>query len=109
MRVSPLRPRQRTEPARRNQLLRAFARSGLSAAAFARQHQLNYTTFCAWRHRQIDRPGRAPDFVEIELAPSASSELVIELGRQARLCIHSAAQLELAARLLHTLNAQTAC
>jgi hypothetical protein len=84
--------------------LAAFARSGLSAAAFARQHQINYTTFCGWRHRQSNAKP-APDFVQVEISPApTSSELVIELGVHARLRLHSADQLELAARLLQSLN-----
>jgi len=42
---SPRRWRRRIQADRRAQLLVAFDRSGLSAAAFARQHGLNYTTF----------------------------------------------------------------
>jgi hypothetical protein len=40
--------RARTSVARRRQLLAAFERSGLTAAAFARQHGIVYTTFCSW-------------------------------------------------------------
>src|SRR5258708_21725700 len=41
-----------TPPARRVQLLKAFERSGSSAAAFARQYGLTYTTFCGWRQQR---------------------------------------------------------
>jgi transposase-like protein len=48
-----LRRRQRTTAAERAQILVTFDRSGLSAAASARQHGLHYTTFCAWRRQQV--------------------------------------------------------
>jgi hypothetical protein len=81
----------------------------LSAAAFARQQGLSYTTFCAWRHRQPQtRP--APAFVEVEvLRPSTPASLVIELGAQARLRLTSSAQMELAAHFVHRLNALGSC
>ena len=47
--LSPTVRRSRTTSARRHQLLAEFDRSGLSAAAFAQQHHLAYTTFCRWR------------------------------------------------------------
>ena len=106
--VSPRRRAPRTDPARRTQLLAAFDRSRLSAAAFARQHGLHYTTFCGWR-RRWDRSQASPAFVQVELAPPApSSELVIEVGA-ARLRLASAAQLPLAARLLQILQEGRPC
>ena len=106
---SPRHRRPPTPPARRRQLLAAFDRSGLSAAAFARRHDLGYTTFCGWRHRRATTQS-PPTFVQVELAnPTAPVELVIELGPQARLCVTSASQIELAARLLHRLNAAARC
>jgi hypothetical protein len=81
----------------------------LSAAAFARQQGIHYTTFCAWRYRRAQSPP-TPAFVEVDLAaPTAAVELVIEVGAQARLRLTSAAQLELAARFLHRLNALALC
>jgi hypothetical protein len=100
----PSRPR-RTDAARRAQLLGAFERSGLSAAAFARQHKLNYTTFCAWRQRRA-KANSSPTFVEVELpAALAPAGLVIELGRAARMRIESAGQIALAAELIEAFNA----
>ena len=70
-----LRRRQRTTAAERAQILVTFERSGLSAAAFARQHGLHYTTFCAWRRQQVPI---SPAFVQIEVvAPRAPVELVV--------------------------------
>ena len=101
--------RSRTPAPRRTQLLAAFERSGLSAAAFARQHHLRYTTFCNWRQRQ-GQAKPAPDFVQVELPPPAApAELVLELGAGARVRITEAGQLELAARLLQVLSHATPC
>jgi transposase-like protein len=94
---------------RRARLLAAFDRSGLSAAAFARQHGLNYTTFCGWRQRRAEAKA-SPGFVQVEVAaPAAPAQLLIDLGAQARLPITSTAQIELAARLLQALNANPSC
>jgi len=99
----------RTTAAQRAQLLTVFDRSGLSAAAFARQHGLNYTTFCGWRQRR-SKVTSSPAFVQIEMAtPPAPVELVIELGPPARLRISSDHQLALAVALLRRLNATAAC
>jgi hypothetical protein len=64
--------------------------------------------FCGWRHR---RAKDSPGFVQVELAGvPVAPELVIELGAGARMRISSAAgQIELAVRLLQTLNATTSC
>jgi hypothetical protein len=52
----------------------------LSAADFARQQQVHYTTFCAWR-RQRGQAKTSLPFVEVELAPSATpAALVLEVG-----------------------------
>jgi transposase-like protein len=101
--LEPTRRRNRILPARRRQLLAEFERSELSAAEFARQQGIAYTTLCAWRRRSAAQPGVR--FAEIELVGSASAEpLVVELGRQARMRLNSAHQLELAARLLKQLE-----
>ena len=99
----------RTDAAHRAQLLAAFDRSGFSAAAFARQHELNHTTFCGWR-AQRDKTRTAPAFVQVEVAASAAPvELVIEVGPPTRLRVQSEGQIVLAARLLRSLNAPAAC
>ena len=97
--------RPRTPATRRLQLLAAFDRSGLSAAAFARQHGIPYPTFCGWRHRRA-KTQPSPAFLEVEVAePAAAVELWIEVGAHARLGLTSAGQVELAARFLHRFNA----
>jgi hypothetical protein len=101
--------RQRTPSRRRTQLLAAFDRSGMSAAAFARQHGIGYTTFCGWRHRRA-KTKASPTFVEVELpGPVAVVELLIEVGAHTRLRVSSAGQVELAARVLHCFNALASC
>lgn len=70
MKASRFRTRSpRTDAAQRAQVLVAFDRSGLSAAAFARQQGLNYTTFCGWRQRRA-KANPSPAFVQVELAPA---------------------------------------
>ena len=101
--------RPRTTPARRTQLLARFDRSGLSAAAFARQHGLNYTTFCGWRQRR-SAVKASPDFVQVELpSPATPSELVVEWGTSVRIRLTDARQIAMAAQLLQALNATTSC
>jgi hypothetical protein len=106
---SPRHRARRTRADRRAQLLAAFDRSGLSAAAFTRQHGLNYTTFCGWRQRRAAAKP-SPGFVQVELpAPAALDELVIELNARARMRITAASQIELAACLLQRLNPTASC
>ncbi len=94
---------------RRERLLDEFERSGLSAAEFARQHRLNYTTFCGWRKRR-DPAKRLPSFVQVEVVPQAAPvALLIEVGAAARIHLQSESQVVLAARLLHHLNAVGPC
>lgn len=101
--------RARTPLGRRIQLLAAFDRSGLSAAAFARQQGIGYTTFCGWRHRQAKTPS-SPGFIEVQLAePAGVIELRIDLGAHARLHLTSASQIELAARFLHRFTTLASC
>jgi transposase-like protein len=103
--ILSLTPAQRTTTplTRRRQLLAEFERSGLSIAAFARQHGIGYSTFCAWRRRATSQPNVC--FAEIELERSVLPEaIVVELGRQARMRLSSAHQLQLAARLLKELE-----
>jgi hypothetical protein len=107
--VSPHRRSARTDAAHRAQLLTAFDCSGLSAAAFARQHGLNYKTFCGWRARRA-KTRTVPAFVQVEVAaPAPPVELVIEVGPHTRMRIQSESQIVLAARLLRSLNAPAAC
>jgi hypothetical protein len=95
--------RTQTPVRRREQLLAAFARSELTAAAFARHHGIAYTTFCSWRRRQATKV--RPAFVQVEVLPPATPEpIVVEWGSRARLRLSSPGQLELVAGLLHRLE-----
>src|SRR5512136_553329 len=101
--------RRRTLPSHRIQLLAAFDRSRLSAAAFARRHGIGYTTFCGWRQRRA-KTKPSPAFVEVEVPePAAVVELFIEVGAHVRLRLSSAAQMELAARFVQRFNALASC
>jgi hypothetical protein len=104
---SPHRRAPRTDAAQRVQLLAAFDRSELSAAAFARQHGIHYTTFCGWRQRRVKG---SPGFVQVELPESTPPvELVVELGATARLRLRAGAQIPLAAQLIQSLNPSLSC
>ena len=99
----------RVDAQRRAQLLAAFDRSGLSAAAFARREGLNYTTFCGWRHRRA-KSKATPVFVEVELpGPATVSPVTIDLGNAARLTMTCAGQIGLVAALIQALNPKSAC
>lgn len=94
---------------RRQQLLEEFEGSGLSAAEFARQHGLNYTTFCGWR-KHWERTKGLRSFVQVEVTPCAGApELVIEAGSQVRMRISRSEQVPLAAALIEALNRPGAC
>jgi transposase-like protein len=104
--LPPVRRQSRTTVSQRQRLVAAFDRSGLSAAAFARQHQIAYSTFCQWRSKRRRRPH--PTFAEVEiLRPAAPAPVVIELSPHARMRLESPDQVELAAALLKHL--QTPC
>jgi hypothetical protein len=80
----------------------------MSAAAFARQQGLCYTTFCNWRHRRATKP--VPAFVEVEVLERAKPvEVVIQIGAHARVRLASPEQTELTAQLLHRLNTLGPC
>ena len=91
--------RRRFTATERERLLTELDRSGLSAAAFARQRQLTYTTLCHWRHQRAR--GKRIAFAEVEIVPPLVVEpLVIEFGSPARLRLSSPAPVELVATLL---------
>ncbi len=104
--------RLRYSPAQRQDLLDAFAGSGVSAMSFSRQHGIHYQTFIAWlrKYRQnpavSDVPG--PAFAEIHLAgqaspnPSAALRIVLPCGAAIELA--SRAALPLALELLSNLR-----
>ena len=98
----------RTSLAERAALLHEFEHSGLSAAAFARQQGVGYSTFYHWRRQA--RTATAPAFVEVDLSPAPVAEsLLVELGPVPRLRLTHAPQVALAAQLLRALHAPTPC
>ena len=93
----------RRSPQQRQHFLAQFDASGLSAAAFARKHQIAYATFSAWLRRRAQ--AKAFAFTEVEVvAPHRPEPLVLELGPYARVRLTSQAQLALAAGLLQHLQ-----
>ncbi len=90
---------------RREQLLKKFEGSGLSAAEFARVNGLNYTTFCGWRKRYPQpEHQRKPKLVEVELPASNPAGIEVEIGRLTRLRFNDGDQARLAACLIRELE-----
>ena len=102
--MKPSRPgasphRRRFTATERERLLTELDRSGLTAAAFARERQRTYTTLYPWRHQRAR--GKRVAFAEVEIGPPPGVEpLVIEFGSHARVRLSSPAQVELVATLL---------
>jgi hypothetical protein len=70
----PRRRAARANASQRSKLLAAFDRSGASAAAFARQHAINYTTFCGWRQRRATaKPSPAFVFARLRAGGTADT------------------------------------
>jgi uncharacterized protein (DUF58 family) len=101
--------RGRTSREQRRVLLAEFARSGLSAAQFARRAGLKYSTFAAWgQHHRRTKPSsrKAPlRLLEAVLTPAApATALTVPLPDGARLELRAAGQIPLAAALVHALE-----
>ena len=91
--------RRRFTATERERLLIELDRSGLSAAAFARERHLTYTTLCHWRHQRAR--GKRVAFAGVEIGPPPVIEpLVIEFGSHARLRLSSPTHVELVVTLL---------
>lgn len=107
-----------TPPQKREEILDAFERSGLSGPKFAELHGLNYQTFATWRRRRkaanqvtTDTDGSGFTFLEIEaskgppLMRSQNGEtLAVELAGGHRLTVSSAGEVLLAAELINRLK-----
>lgn len=103
--------RLRYSPAQRQELLDAFAGSGMSAMSFSRQHGVHYQTFIAWLRKRRESSTSAvpgPAFAEILLDgpacanPSAALRIVLPCGTVIELATR--AVLPLALELLATLR-----
>ena len=90
---------------RRERLLSRFERSGRSAAACARKHSINYTTFCGWRKRARVSENPEPQLVEVELEPAKECGIDVDLGGGCRMRLKGHEQASLAAALLRELGA----
>ena len=116
--------RVKTPPARREQLLDEFERSGTSGQKFAELVGVKYQTFASWvqkrrrqrqpaaRNKTIRSPAATVRWVEAVVgqttAPSADSSLPLHLPGGARLEISCAAQIPLAAALVQALAKSSA-
>lgn len=101
--------RVRTSKEQRRVLLAEFARSGLSAAQFARQTGLKYSTFALWvqRYRRTKRSRRKPlvQLLEAVVTPPPSlSALLVQLPGGAQVELREASQVPLVAALVRALE-----
>jgi transposase-like protein len=63
------------------QQIQAWQASGLTQAAYCRQHGLNPNTFNGWRRRYRAAPAPATGLVPVQVAPAApASALVLRLA-----------------------------
>jgi transposase-like protein len=107
--TSDTKGRVRTSKEQRRVILAEFARSGLSAAQFARRTGLKYSTFAVWvqRYRHSKRPGRkAPlRLLEAVVTPSpVSPAVLLHLPGGARVELREASQVSLVVALVRALE-----
>ena len=101
--------RVRTSKEQRRVILAEFERSGLSAARFARQTGLKYSTLAFWvqRYRRTKRPSSKPALrlLEAVVAPTTSDPVLqVQLPGGARVELQSIAQIPLGAALVRALE-----
>jgi transposase len=110
---------------RREAILDAFERSGMSGEAFAERIGVKYPTFATWvQKRRRNRgayKGKAGKLVkaapitlfeavvETGASPSAGTTLEVETAQGLKLHIHSSSDVALAAELLRTLSEAKGC
>ena len=92
---------QRVSSEQREELVRAFEHSGLTAAAFARGHGIKYTTLRYWLQR-ASQPKLDPQPTLIEVVQEAPNDgsLEIRLGEACRIEITDPKQAKLAAAVI---------
>ena len=108
--------RMRTSAARRENLLKEFESSGITATKFAELAGIKYQTFATWlqkRHRQGKLPTKTTDTVRwleavVEKAQTSGGKsplaLVVELPGGVRVEISDVKQVEMAAALVRALQ-----
>jgi hypothetical protein len=108
---------------RREAILDAFERSGMSGQAFAAQIGVKYTTFASWRqkrHQQrCDYPGKdggstqpitlLEAVVESKSAPKVASCLDVETAQGLRFTIRTSDEAILVAEFLRALSGGKSC
>jgi len=110
---------------RREAILDAFERSGMSGQAFAERIGVKYPTFATWVQKRRRSRGdykfeqgkqvkAAPialfeAVVETGSSPSAGTALEVETAQGIKLHIHSSSEVALAAELLRTLSEVKGC
>ena len=103
----------------REALLDAFEQSGMSGAAFAREHGVKYPTFATWlQRRRMDRSEAEASSLTLAevvvsegdgIADPAPSGLRVELPGGARLEVADRSQVNLAVELLRALGVRGGC
>jgi transposase-like protein len=103
--------RGRTSPEQRDAFLAAFDRSGMSGAAFARLHGINYTTFAHWRQRRQrqrqsaeNSPTTIFEEVEVRRPDSSNAGLKVALPGGASVTVSHPEQFPMVAALLKYLE-----
>jgi transposase-like protein len=90
--------RRRFSSQQRAELIAQYQRSGLTQAAFVRQHKLGLATLTKWlrQHRQTQPPAKriAPAFQALDLSrmltgPNWAAEIVLPEGATVRLSAHA--------------------
>lgn len=90
---------------KRERLLEEYKRSGMSAAAFARKHRINYTTFCSWRKRLLKSEQKdRPNLVEVEVESDLGDPIEIRVGELSRMQVGNREQARLAATVIRELE-----
>jgi len=96
----PARKNGQTSRQQRNELVKAFERSGLSGVAFARKHGVPNSTFSLWR-RQARSTQCQARFVELEVtAPKPSGPIVVQFGSGVQVHLQCPEQIPLIAQLI---------
>lgn len=75
--------------------MQAWQQSGISKAAYSKQHQINYVTFCGWFTKQPSQISNevAPKFIPVEVTtpdiPAPDSFATLSYSSGVRVELHS--------------------